>query len=141
MYVFNDSFNPLLNSLISIFLNKLLFSIFFKSFFRLRTPHSALRTPHSAFSEQPTCKYFPVRLTRALNFINTPTSANVIYCITCTLCKKLYIGETGRRLGDRFGEHLCDFEKNDKNASKPVARHFNLANHSATYVSLRPLPT
>ena len=25
--------------------------------------------------------------------------ANVIYCITCT---KLYIGETGRRLGDRF---------------------------------------
>ena len=35
----------------------------------------------------------------------TCTSANVIYCITCTLCKKLYIGETGRRLGDRFREH------------------------------------
>ena len=32
----------------------------------------------------------------------TCTSANVIYGITCTLCKKLYIGETGRRLGDRF---------------------------------------
>ena len=32
----------------------------------------------------------------------TCTSANVIYCITCTLCKKLYIDETGRRLGDRF---------------------------------------
>ena len=30
------------------------------------------------------------------------TSTNVIYCITCTFCKKLYIGETGRRLGDRF---------------------------------------
>ena len=45
------------------------------------------------------------------------TSANVIYCITCTLCKKLYIGETGRRLGDRFREHLCDVEKD---ASKPV---------------------
>ena len=26
----------------------------------------------------------------------TCTSANDIYCITCTLCKKLYIGETGR---------------------------------------------
>ena len=36
----------------------------------------------------------------------TCTSANVIYCITCTLCKKLYISETGRRLGDRFREHL-----------------------------------
>ena len=60
----------------------------------------------------------------------TCTSANVIYCITCTLCKKLYIGETGRRLGDRFREHLRDVEKDDQNASKPVARHFNLPNHS-----------
>ena len=58
------------------------------------------------------------------------TSTNVIYCITCTLCKKLNIGETGRRLGDRFREHLRDVEKDDKNASKPVARHFNLPNHS-----------
>ena len=58
----------------------------------------------------------------------TCTSANVIYCITCTLCKKLYIGETGRRLGDRFREHLRDVEKDDKDASKPVARHFNLPN-------------
>ena len=41
----------------------------------------------------------------------TCTSANVIYCITCTLCKKLYIGKTGRRLGDRFREHLRDVEK------------------------------
>ena len=47
----------------------------------------------------------------------TYTSANAIYCITCTLCKKLYIGETGRRLRDRFREHLRDVEKDDKNAS------------------------
>ena len=60
----------------------------------------------------------------------TCTSANVIYCITCTLCKKLYIGETGRRLGDRFREHLRDVKKDDKDASKPVARHLNLPNHS-----------
>ena len=66
----------------------------------------------------------------------TCTSANVIYCITCTLCKKLYIGETGRRLGDRFREHLRDVEKDDKNASKPVARHFNLPNHSMQHMSV-----
>ena len=60
----------------------------------------------------------------------TCTSANVIYCITCTLCKTLYIRETGRRLGDPFREHLRDVEKDDQNASKPVARHFNLPNHS-----------
>ena len=58
------------------------------------------------------------------------TLANVIYCITCAYCNKVYIGEAGRRLGDRFREHLRDVERNDKDASKPVARHFNLPNHS-----------
>ena len=50
---------------------------------------------------------------------STCTSANVIY----------YIGETGRQLGDRFREYLSDVERNDKDASKSVARHFNLPNH------------
>ena len=60
----------------------------------------------------------------------TCISTNVIYCKTCTLCKKIYIGETGRRLADRFREHLGDVEMNQTDASKPVARHFNLRNHS-----------
>jgi len=66
----------------------------------------------------------------------TCTSANVIYCITCIFCKKLYIGETGRRLGDRFREHLPDVEKDDKDASKPIARHFNLPNHSMQHMTV-----
>ena len=66
----------------------------------------------------------------------TCTSTNVIYCITCTLCKKLDIGETGRRLGDRFRKHLRDVEKDDKNASKPVARHFYLPNHSKQHTTV-----
>ena len=60
----------------------------------------------------------------------TCISVNVIYCITCTLCRKFYIGETGRRLADRFREHLRDVENIDTDASKPVARHFNLPKHS-----------
>ena len=60
----------------------------------------------------------------------TCISTNVIYCITCTLYKKIYIGKTGRRLADRFREHLRDAEQNNTDASKPVARHFNLPNHS-----------
>ena len=60
----------------------------------------------------------------------TCISSNVIYCITCTLCKKIYIGETGRRLADRFREYLRDAEQNNTDVSKPVARHFNLPNHS-----------
>ena len=66
----------------------------------------------------------------------TCISANVIYCIKCTLCKKIYIGETGRRIGDRFREHLRDVECNDKDASKPVARHFNLPNHSTQNMTI-----
>jgi len=46
----------------------------------------------------------------------------------------MYIGETGRRLGDRFREHLCDVERNDKVASKPVARH--LPNHSKQHMAI-----
>ena len=66
----------------------------------------------------------------------TCISANVIYCITCTLCKKIFIGETGSRLGDRFCKHLRDVERNDKDASKPVARHFNLPNHSSQHMTI-----
>ena len=40
------------------------------------------------------------------------------------------------RLGDRFREHLRDVEKDDKNASKPVARHFNLSNHSMQHMAV-----
>ena len=46
--------------------------------------------------------------------------------LSCTCRNKLYNGETGRRLGDRFREHLRDVERNDKDAFKPVAKHFNL---------------
>ena len=63
----------------------------------------------------------------------TCTSTNVIYCITCTLFKKIYIGETGRRPGDRFREHLREV---DKDAPKPVARHFNLPNHSSQHMPI-----
>ena len=33
-------------------------------------------------------------------------------------------------------EHLRDVEKNDKDASKPVARHFNLPNHSKKHMAI-----
>ena len=60
----------------------------------------------------------------------------VVFCTSCTLCKNLYMGEIGRRLSDRFREHLRDEEKHDKNASKPVARHLNLPNHSKQHMAV-----
>ena len=88
-----------------------------------------------SFATLRNCRSGPKRSIKITDHF-TCTSANVIYCITCALCKKLYIGETGRRLGDRFREHLRDVEKDDKNASKPVARHFNLPNHSMQHMTV-----
>ena len=37
---------------------------------------------------------------------------------------------------DRFREHLRDVEKNDKDSSNPVSRHFNLRNHSKQHMAI-----
>ena len=48
----------------------------------------------------------------------------------------LHMCETGRRLGDRFREHLRDVERNDKDASKLVARHLNLPDHTKQHMTI-----
>ena len=58
----------------------------------------------------------------------TCTSNNVVYVIKCRVCNKLYIGETGRRLGDRFREHLRSTRTT--NTDLPVALHFTSHGHS-----------
>ena len=93
-----------------------------KTKFLCTTP--PLMQHHSFFRNYPLYSF--VKITDRF----TCTSANVIYCITCTLCKKLYTDESGRRLGDQFREHLRDVEKDEKDASTPVTRHFNLPNHT-----------
>ena len=55
-------------------------------------------------------------------------SCDVIYCILCIKCGELYIGETGRELRKRFGEHRRDVLHNV--AGKEVATHFNSKEHS-----------
>ena len=34
--------------------------------------------------------------------VSSPSFSNIIYCIACTICNQLYIGEPGRKLGDHF---------------------------------------
>eukprot|EP00061_Rhincodon_typus_P002966 g18944.t1 len=58
----------------------------------------------------------------------TCTSVNVVYCICCSQCGLLYIGETKQRLRDHFVEHLCSIH--DKRHHLPVANHFNSPSHS-----------
>ena len=62
-------------------------------------------------------------------------SENIVYCIFCSKCNIYYVGETGRRLGDRFREHLSDI-KNKRVAKSDVAKHFNLNSHSIEDVNV-----
>ena len=63
----------------------------------------------------------------------TCTSSHLIYCISCSRCGMLYIGETGRCLRTRFGEHRRSVTSND--ANQPVARHFNNGSHCVSDMS------
>ena len=47
-----------------------------------------------------------------------------------------YIGESGRKLGDRFREHLLDVKNKGSDLSKPVAGHFNLPGHSHEHMEI-----
>jgi len=39
-------------------------------------------------------------------------------------------------IGDRFSEHLRDVARNDRDASKPDARHFNLPDHCSQHMTI-----
>ena len=54
----------------------------------------------------------------------TCTSTNVIYCITCTLCKKLYIGETERQIGDDSEKTLVMLKETAKTHVNRELRSF-----------------
>ena len=58
----------------------------------------------------------------------TCQTESVVYSIICRRCGCLYIGETGRRLRERFSEHLRSVRNNSPGF--PVAEHFNSAPHS-----------
>ena len=57
--------------------------------------------------------------------------STIVYCITCTLRKKIHTGETERKFADRFREHLCYVEK--KTQFQPPESPF------PQYDNLRPL--
>ena len=64
-------------------------------------------------------------------------SSHLIYCISCSRCGMLYIGETGRTLRTRFGEHGRAVQAND--VHQPVARHFNAGNDCISDMKIRAL--
>ena len=59
-------------------------------------------------------------------------SSNLIYCIECKKCKIQYVGETSRRLMDRFQGHFSTI-KNKRGENKSLIHdHFNQKGHNST---------
>ena len=85
--------------------------------------------------------FFSTGATRQIKSHITCNTKNLIYMIQCNRCHLQYIGETKRRLKDRFNEHRRSVDKTNIQ-SKPttVAEHFlSHPNHYHTDMQLIPL--
>ena len=57
-------------------------------------------------------------------------SNNLIYCLYCKVCSKVYVGQTKRSLRERIGEHYTSIRKKKKHLV--VGRHYNTTGHTGT---------
>ena len=64
---------------------------------------------------------------------------NVVYVIECTKCSIQYVGETENTLRVHLTSHRSDIRH--KCTEKPVARHFNLVDHSINYLTIMVIET
>ena len=69
----------------------------------------------------------------------TCETSNVIYMIQCTKCNLQYIGETKRRLKERFNGHRRPIINNSSYNPTAVSRHFITGNHTVNHMLLIPL--
>ena len=84
------------------------------------------------FASTKTGKTYPLRH----NF--TCTSRNVIYLITCTRCKKQYVGLTTQQLNIRLNHHRSSiFNK----VQTYISKHFNFQDHSVNNISVQIIDT
>ena len=58
-------------------------------------------------------------------------SSNLIYGITCNRCGTQYVGQTKKRLKDRFVKHFLQIEK--AQIEHTCARHFSQTGHNVVY--------
>jgi hypothetical protein len=58
----------------------------------------------------------------------TCNSNNLIYCISCKVCHKQYVGQTKNAVKDRFKGHFYSIE-NPHKSDTSVGRHYSTADH------------
>ena len=66
-------------------------------------------------------------------------SSNLIYCLTCNICQKQYVGQTKRHISERLREHFYNIRRARKETKAPpkekklldaVASHFSKKDHT-----------
>lgn len=82
--------------------------------------------PTAAFQSSATKKIYPV------DTHYTCTTPKVIYLITCTICKKQYVGQTGQNLRLRFRHHRNHMQAHTQ---RPIYRHFST--HGFTNITIQ----
>lgn len=68
----------------------------------------------------------------------TCTSTNLIYLITCTECKKQYVGLTTKQLNTRFNHHRTNIINRKRTH---ISTHFNFLGHSLQHLTVQPIDT
>ena len=63
-------------------------------------------------------------------------SERIVYAITCTNCNSVYVGQTGRKLQERFTEHRATIRNK---TPCPVSDHFNNNCPDLDYLKITPL--
>ena len=63
-------------------------------------------------------------------------SEEVVYAIKCSICKAMHVGETSRKLHERFTEHTSNI---NAKKSGPVAKHFNEICPNMDFLTITPL--
>ena len=69
----------------------------------------------------------------------TCKSTSLIYCIICSKCSKMYVGQTSKSLLNRFGHHKST-AKEKRKSTWPIYRHFSCRGHNfETHARILPL--
>ena len=69
----------------------------------------------------------------------TCKSTSLIYCIICSKCSKMYVGQTSKSLLNRFGHHRSA-AKEKRKSTWPIYRHFSSRGlRFETYSRILPL--
>jgi hypothetical protein len=66
-------------------------------------------------------------------------SQDIIYLITCKICKIQYVGETRCSLRKRFSHHRSCVKLNNENNKTPISIHFNSIGHDLSHMEVIPI--